>query len=173
VRSEMPEVGCKQTTVRGGMMMDDYSRSRGDGVAGDLAFLLFLYLAVVSGFAFGLYGLLQPTRFTNAGLAAYKPPTAASVIPPRESNLLSPLSADFSESLVMSATPATEPDTDGRSMPKPPIAESVVPARRPPKNTKSVKAFSRQITREAPVNQQWAAACLPKYDSSGAQTQAC
>jgi hypothetical protein len=173
VRSEMPEVGCKQTTMRGGMMMDDYSRSRGDGVAGDLAFLLFLYLAVVSGFAFGLYGLLQPTRFTNAGLAAYKPPTAASVIPPRESNLLSPLSADFSESLVISATPATEPDTDGRSMPKPPIAESVVPARRPPKNTKSVKAFSRQITREAPVNQQRVATCLPKYDSSGAQTQAC
>jgi hypothetical protein len=33
-------------------MMGDYSRARGDGVAGDLAFLLFLYLAVLSGFAF-------------------------------------------------------------------------------------------------------------------------
>jgi hypothetical protein len=44
-------------------MMDDYSRSRGNGVAGDLAFLLSLYLAVAGGLAFGLYELLQPTRF--------------------------------------------------------------------------------------------------------------
>jgi hypothetical protein len=150
-------------------MMDDYSR-RGDGVAGDLAFLLFLYLAVASGFGLGLYGLLQPTRFTNPGLAAYKPPTGTSVIPPRESNLLSPQSADISEPLVISATPATEPHIDGRSVPQPPSTE--VPPLRPPKNTKPAKAFNRQITREAIGNQQLVA-CLPRYDSSGAQTHAC
>jgi len=149
--------------------MDDYSRSRGDGLD-DLAFLLSLYLAVAAGFAFGLYELLQPTRYPNRGLAGYTPSAAASVIPRRALNLDKPQIADLSETLVISATPAVESDTDGRSMPKPPIAQSVVPAHHPPK---SVKAFNRQIMREAPVNQQRVATCLPKYDSSGAQTQAC
>jgi hypothetical protein len=150
--------------------MDDHSRLRGDGVAGDLALLLSLYLAVASGFAFGLYGLLQPTRFTNPGVAAYKPPPATSVIPSRESNLLSPQSADISEPLIISATTATEPHTDGRSAPQAPSTE--VPPLRPPKNAKSAKAFNRQMTMEATVNQQ-RVACLPRYDSSGAQTHAC
>jgi len=123
-------------------MMDDYSRSRGNGVAGDLAFLLSLYLAVAGGLAFGLYELLQPTRFANRGLAAYKPPPATSVIPLRASKLADPRSADLSEPLVISTTPAIEPPTDGRSMPQARIVETPVPARRPPKSTKSVKAHS-------------------------------
>jgi len=153
--------------------MDVYSRSRGDGVAGDLTFLMALYLAVAGGFAFGLYELLQPTRFTNPGLAAYKPSAATSVIPARTSTMAKLQSAEPSEPIVISTMPATEPDTDGRSMPKPPITETLVPAHRPPKNTKSAKAFNRQIAREATVNQQRVATCLPRYDSSGAQTQAC
>jgi hypothetical protein len=64
-------------------MMDNYSGSRGDGAARDLAFLLCLYLAVAGGFAFGLYELLQHTRYTNSGLAAYKPSAATLVIPGR------------------------------------------------------------------------------------------
>jgi hypothetical protein len=154
-------------------MMDVYSRSRGDGAAGDLALLVSLYLAVAGGFAFGLYELLQPTRYPNRGLAAYTPSAATSVIPRRASNLDKPQIADLSEPIVISTTPATESDTDGRSMPKPPVAETLVPAQRPPKNTRSVKAFNRSITREAPVSQQQVATCLPRYDSSGAQTQAC
>jgi hypothetical protein len=153
-------------------MMDDYSRSRGDGVAGDLALLLSLYLAVAGGLAFGLYELLQPARFTNPGLAAYKPPAATSVTPGRASNLTKPQSADPSEPIVISTTPATGPYTDGRSTPRAPIAETLVSAQRPPKSTKSVKASNGQITREATATQQ-RVACLPRYDSSGAQTQAC
>jgi len=154
-------------------MRDVYSRSRGDGVAGDLALLVSLYLAVAGGFAFGLYELLQPTRYPNWGLAAYTPSAATSVIPRRASNLDKPQIADLSEPIVIPTMPATESDTDGRSMPKPPVAETLVSAQRPPKNTKSVKTFNRLITREAPVIQQQVATCLPRYDSSGAQTQAC
>jgi hypothetical protein len=153
-------------------MMDGYSRSRGDGVAGDLALLLSIYLAVASGFAFGLYELLQPTRFTNPGLAAYKPPPATSVIPGRASKLINPQSAELAEPLVIFTTPTTELDTDGRSPPKPPITETLLHVPQPPKTTKSVKAFNRQITREPTANQQ-RVACLPRYDSSGAQTEAC
>src|SRR3954468_8572644 len=121
-------------------MMDDYSRSRG----GALAIHLSIYLTVAAGFAFGLYELLQPARFPNPGLAAYKPPPATSVIPRGASNLTSPQSADLSESLVTSTTSATEPDTDGRSMPQAPITETPVRAQRPPKNIKPAKAFNRQ-----------------------------
>jgi hypothetical protein len=109
-------------------MMDDYSRSRGDGVAGALAIHLSIYLMVAAGFAFGLYELLQPARFPNPGLAAYKPPPATSVIPRRASNLTSPQSADLSELLVISTSPATEPDTDGRSMTQGPITENAGPS---------------------------------------------
>jgi hypothetical protein len=151
-------------------MMDVYSRPRGDGVAGDLAFLLFLYLAVAGGLAFGLYELLQPTRFPNPGLAAYKPRPATSVIPLMASKLPDPRSADLSEPLVISTTPAIEPNTDGTSQAR--IADNPVPARRTSKSTKSVKAFNRVITSEASGAQQ-RVACLPRYDSSGAQTQAC
>jgi hypothetical protein len=153
-------------------MMDDYSRSRGDGVAGALAIHLSIYLTVAAGFAFGLYELLQPARFPNPGLAAYKPPPATSVIPRRASNLTSPQSADLSELLVISTSPATEPDTDGRSMTQGPITETPVRAHRSPKNIKPAKAFNRQMTTEAIGNQQ-RVACLPRYDSSGAQTHAC
>jgi len=150
-------------------MMDAYSRSRGEGAARDLAFLLCLYLAVAGGFAFGLYELLQPTRFTNPGLAAYKPPPATAIIPARASNLATAQPADLPAPIVISATPAAELDTDGRSLPQAPITETLVPAHRPPKNA---KAFNRQKPREATANQQ-KVACLPRYDSSGAQTGAC
>jgi hypothetical protein len=153
-------------------MMDGNSRSRGDSVAGDLALLLSIYLAVAGGFAFTLYELLQPARFTNPGLAAYKPPPATSVTPRRASKLINPQSADLSEPLVVSTTAATEPDTDGRSMPQAPITETPVRPQRPPKNIKPAKAFNRQMTTEAIGNQQ-RLACLPRYDSSGAQTHAC
>jgi hypothetical protein len=153
--------------VGGGTMIDGYSRSRGDGVAGDLAFLLFIYLAVAGGFAFGLYELLQPTRFTNPGLAAYKPPRATSV------TLTNPQSADLAQPPVIFTTAAAaELDTDGRSMRQAPIAETPVRAHPPPKNIKPAKAFNRQTTTEAIGNQQ-RLACLPRYDSSGAQTHAC
>jgi len=156
-------------------MMDNYSRSRGDGAARDLAFLLCLYLAVAGGFAFGLYELLQPTRYTNSGLTAYKPSAATIVIPGRASNQAKAQSADLSERIVVSTPLTTELDTDGRSMPKPPMTETLLPAHRPTKatkNTKSVKVFNRQITREPAADKQ-RVACLPRYDSSGAQTQAC
>jgi len=154
-------------------MRDDYSRSRADGVAGDLALLLSLYLAVAGGFAFGLYELLQPTRFTNPGLAAYKSAPATSVTPRRALNLTSPPSADLSEPVIISTTPEPKPDTDGQSTARDPLNKTLIPAHRPPKNTKSAKAYNRQIRREVIGNQERVAFCLPRYDSSGAQTHAC
>ena len=54
--------------------MAGYTRHQGDGLAGALAIHLFLYCAVAGCFFFGLYELLQPTRFNNPGIAAYNPP---------------------------------------------------------------------------------------------------
>jgi hypothetical protein len=56
--------------------MAPYAQYQRDGLAGALAIHLCLYCAVGGCFAFGLYGLLQPTRFVNPGIAAYHPPPA-------------------------------------------------------------------------------------------------
>ena len=56
--------------------------------------------------------------------------------------------------------------------PQAPVTETPVRAHQPPKNIKPAKAFNRQMTTEAIGNQQ-RLACLPRYDSSGAQTHAC
>ena len=53
-----------------------YPQYQRDGLAGALAIHLCIYCAVGGCFAFGLYELLQPTRFVNPGIAAYKPSPA-------------------------------------------------------------------------------------------------
>src|SRR4051812_13888157 len=54
--------------------MAGYPQCQRDGLAAALAIHLCIYCAVGGCFAFGLYELLQPTRFSNPGIAAYNPP---------------------------------------------------------------------------------------------------
>ena len=53
-----------------------YSREQTDGVDVALAISLGVYCAAAACFALGLYVLLQPSRYPNSGLAAYKAPPA-------------------------------------------------------------------------------------------------
>lgn len=53
-----------------------YSREQTDGMDVALAISLGVYCAAAACFALGLYALLQPSRYPNSGMAAYKaPPT--------------------------------------------------------------------------------------------------
>jgi hypothetical protein len=56
--------------------MAKYSREQTDGLDVALAISLSAYCAFAACFALGLYALLQPSRYPNPGLAAYKAPSA-------------------------------------------------------------------------------------------------
>jgi hypothetical protein len=134
---------------------------------------LCLYCAVAGGFGFGLYALFQPTRFPNPGIAAYKPPPGTVVTYP-------PLRPQNSRALVSSAEPTSpELETTGLSPRQPveaivpsavrPEPETVAaPSKRPPKQKQTRR---RDPQPESTTPQR--SACIPSYDSSGAQTGAC
>jgi hypothetical protein len=148
--------------------MAGYSRDDRRSLAGGFSLHLFLYLAVAGGLGFGLYGLLQPTRSHNPGLAAYKPPPATVITPGWSRNRVASHSADVTEPVIEGVASSTpEAETDGRSTPQPPMVE--VPTHRPPK---VAKTFNRQVKAE-PLQRPHQVACIPGYDSSGAQTRAC
>jgi quercetin dioxygenase-like cupin family protein len=119
------------------------------------------------------------TQVFRAGESWTEPPDAyhpisenvsATVITPGWStNRVASRSADLTEPVVAVALPIPEPETDGRSTHQPPITEALVPAHRPPK---VAKAFNLQVRAE-PLQRQQQVACIPRYDSSGAQTHAC
>jgi len=115
----------------------------------------------------GLYELSQPVRRQNPGLAAYTPPPATVIRPGWSTNRAALHAADVIAPPVVAAS-IPEAETEGRSIPQPPITEALVPAHRPPKVAKT----SNRHVRAEPVQQQQAA-CIPRYDSSGAQTHAC
>src|SRR5262245_9528845 len=58
------------------LSMARHSRERTNGLEAALAIHLGIYCAVAACFALGLYALLQPARYTNPGLSAYKAPPA-------------------------------------------------------------------------------------------------
>jgi len=149
--------------------MAGYSRDDGRSLAGGFALYLFLYLAAAAGFGFGLYELFQPARRENPGLAAYKPPPATVITPGWSTARVASHSADLAEPLVVAASPTPEPETEGRATHDPPISEARVPAHRP---AKVAKRSNRQARTE-PLQRRHQVACLPGYDSSGAQTHAC
>jgi hypothetical protein len=64
---------------RGGARFAGRNSARGEGAAAALGLYLGGFIAVGACFAFGLYTLLEPTRYDNPGLRAYKPPPAAVV----------------------------------------------------------------------------------------------
>jgi hypothetical protein len=54
--------------------MARHSRGQSDGLEVALAIHLGIYCAAAACFALGFYALLQPSRYPNSGLSAYKPP---------------------------------------------------------------------------------------------------
>jgi hypothetical protein len=175
-----------------------YAPFQRERLAGALALHLSIYCGVGGCFGFGLYELLQPARVSNPGLAAYKPPPRVlptTSTPPREvltygtisaTTPMPPHSAIVGEPSAALALSMSEPETTGQSMREPQVIESTQP-RLPQvaKGRDEAKKFRRavagasrpqrrQLTSEprAPEHGQ-RVACIPRYDSSGAQTGAC
>jgi hypothetical protein len=107
--------------------MTSRDRHQTDGIGVALAIHLSIYSFVFGLFAMGLYALLQPARFPNPGVAAYKPPPDTVIswaMPPRL------LAAAEHVEPVAAAQP--EPDlTDGRASPEVPATAVEVQAPKP------------------------------------------
>jgi hypothetical protein len=154
-----------------------YAQYQKDGLAGALALHLCLYCAVGGCFAFGLYALLQPTRSSNPGIAAYKPPPrtviaygpSSSFSPPPDPPIAQPIATDEL---------ASQLETTGRSgrAPEPKRIE-MLERQQPPVQVKKVKRNPKPLARREPSMQPETTparvACIPRYDSSGAQIGAC
>jgi hypothetical protein len=140
-----------------------------DGVSGALAGHLCAYCAVGACLAVGLYVLFQPARQPNPGLAAYK------ALPGTIISYELPARLRSSDPLVSVAVTAPELETTGRSTRAPPITgqpdrqPDLVPASLPA--PRQVKRPERAATTEDAPPQR--SACIPGYDSSGAQTRPC
>jgi hypothetical protein len=139
-----------------------YSGYRPDGVTAALGIHLVVYCAVGACFAFGLYALLQPSRVANPGVAEYKPPPGAVV---RYGKPF--LMKGVAEPVAPVAPIEPEPETTGRSTPQPELKPTVTAPSRP----HTGKRPNRDVRMESPKPR--AAACIPAYDSSGAQTRPC
>ena len=144
-------------------MIAGYSEHRPDGVTTALAIHLIVYCAVGACFAFALYALLQPTRTPNAGLRAYRPLPGTVVT--------------YGEAFVAKSVPEPvgpvaliepEPTTMGRSTPEP---EQLKPTVIAPSKPHTAMRPKRNVRVENPKRQ--TVACIPGYDSSGAQTRPC
>jgi hypothetical protein len=140
--------------------MARYSRPQTDGLAAALGIHLAIYCAVGGCFAFGLYALLQPSRFPNPGLTAYKPPPGTVIT-------YVPSFRNEAEAIVPAALVEPELETIGRSTHQPEPETMATSAPRPNEMEKS----RREVKTESPRQQR--AVCIPGYDSSGAQTRPC
>jgi hypothetical protein len=138
-------------------------RQFSDGVAAAVGIHLCLYCALAGCFAFGFYALMQPTPYPNPGLAAYKPPPATVIsyaLPPRLAN-------SIHEPPASPALGKPEPETTGRSTPQPELARAPAPVATSPPKMKP----RREVKAQYPTLKR--SACIPGYDSSGAQTSPC
>jgi hypothetical protein len=153
--------------------MTGYPQYQRDGLAGALAFHLWVYCFVVGCGAFGLYELLQPTRSTNPGLAAYKPPPATVIRfggSPSDNAPSYPIPA---EPVGAGATVLTsEPETTGRSIPtlEQKAPDTPTRPRREARKPNQTKPVGREVKSEPYTAR---VACIARYDSSGAQTGGC
>lgn len=144
-----------------------------DGLAAALCIHLGIYCIAAACFGLGFYAFMQPSRSPNPGLAAYKPPPATVItsgLPvrlwEREGN--APLVVTRAEPETDArATQGPALERTNRSIPEPPLPASRVS--RP--SSKQTRKAAPQVAAEAPKSR--ASACLPGYDSSGAQTRAC
>jgi hypothetical protein len=139
-----------------------HSIHRMDSVSAALGIHLIVYCAVGAGLAFGLYALLQPSRTPNSGLAVYKPPPAAVVTYAKRSP-----ATTGAEPIAPVEQPIADPEpvTTGRSTPEPELKPTITA---PP--SRSAKRPNRDVRIDIPRR---GTACIPGYDSSGAQTRPC
>ena len=154
-----------------------YPQYQRDGLAGALAIHLCLYCAVGGCFAFGLYELLQPTRFVNPGIAAYKPPPATVIAygpssglpPPPDVTVPAPVvTDDIASRLETTVKSAFAHAPEGIE-----TIERQQPAAKVKKKAKRDHKPARRAPATQPENGQTRVACIPRYDSSGAQSNGC
>jgi hypothetical protein len=152
--------------------MSDYARYQRDGLAGALAIHLCIYCGVAGCFAFGLYELLQPARNSNPGVAAYKPPPATVITRGLPSRLAASPPATATQPAASADLITAEPETTGRSTraPEPNVTGPPPPPRHAADNSKKAKTLRREVKS---ATQRERVACIPRYDSSGAQLSPC
>ena len=151
-------------------MIAAYSAHRPDSVTAALGIHLIVYCSVGACLAFGLYALLQPSRAPNSGLAGMN------LGPERWSSMTSrPWRQRSRSRLRLSSSrlqPAAfidpEPATTGRSTPEPELKPTIAA---PPSQPRTAKRPNREVRIDSPKRR--GAACIPGYDSSGAQIRPC
>ena len=151
-------------------MIAAHSIHRMDSVSAALGIHLIVYCAVGACLAFGLYALLQPSRAPNSGLAAYDPPPGAVVKygkPSLATTVAEPI-APVELPIAAAALIDPEPATTGRSTPEPELTPTIAA---PHSQPRTAKRPNREVRIGSP--KQRGAACIPGYDSSGAQTRPC
>jgi hypothetical protein len=148
-------------------VIEGYSAHRPNSVTAGLAIHLIVYCAVGACLAFALYALLQPSRAPNSGLAAYKPPPGT-VLTYGNSFRANGVSDPIAPVAVIETELKPEPTTTGKSAPKP---EQLKPTATAPSQPHTAKRPNRQVRVETPKRR--IVACIPGYDSSGAQTRPC
>ena len=154
-------------------MIAAYSAHRPDNVTAPLCIHLVIYCAVGACLAFALYALLQPSRAPNSGVQAYKPAPGTVVTYARPF-----LPKSVSEPISSVALSEPEPTTTGRSRPEP---EQLKPTVTPPSQAHTAKRPKREVRMESAKRpnarmespKRRIVACIPGYDSSGAQTRPC
>jgi hypothetical protein len=147
-----------------------YSAHRPDSVTAALCIHLIVYCAVGACLASGLYALLQPSRAPNSGLAAYDPPPGAVAKygkPSLATTVAEPI-APVELPIAAAALIDPEPATMGRSTPEPKLKPTIAA---PHSQPRTAKRPNREVRIDSP--KQRGAACIPGYDSSGAQTRPC
>jgi hypothetical protein len=132
------------------------------------------YCGVAGCLVLVLIFLHQPSRSSNPGLAAYKPPPGMAI------KHLLPSRPESRGALVALPAPlATEPETTGRSLERPDVRQDAQsmpePERRPntavARKPKPPKELRREM--QAELSRPQSIPCIPGYDGSGAQTRWC
>ena len=107
---------------------------------------------------------------SQLGLAAYDPPPGAVVKygkPSLATTVAEPI-APVELPIAAAALIDPEPATTGRSTPEPELKPTIAA---PPSQPRTAKRPNREVRIDSP--KQRGAACIPGYDSSGAQTRPC
>jgi hypothetical protein len=146
-----------------------YSAHRPDSVTAALGIHLIVYCSVGACLAFGLYALLQPSRAPNSGLAVEPRPGAVVKYdkPSLATKVAEPI-APVEQPIAPAALIDPEPATTGRSTPEPELKPTIAA---PPSQPRTAKRPNREVRIDSPKRR--VAACIPGYDSSGAQIRPC
>jgi hypothetical protein len=137
-----------------------------------LAIHIGAYCGVAGCLVLVLIFLHQPSRSSNPGLTAYKPPPRTAI-----EHYLSPSKPESRDVLVALPAPAAEPETTGRALEQPDARQDAQPMPEPePRPNTAVKRkpkAPKEPRRETTAQMSAPAPCIPGYDGSGAQTRWC